>query len=180
MAMTLITTNSDTTDIGYVEFDGTIDSTYKLYMFKFINLNAATDGAHWVVSAATTAHGGGSWGPTKTSTFFRQYQFENDAAQAFGYLTGYDHAQQSSYQVLGSSNGNDADKNACGTFWLFNPSSTTYVKHFYCTMVNCQDGEVVQNEFSGGYYNTTDAVDSLKFYMSSGNFDGIVSMYGVS
>jgi len=178
MAMTLISTNTDTTDIGYVEFDGTIDNTYKLYVFKFININAATDSAHWVVSAATTAHGGGSWGTTKTSTTFRAYQFENDSARALAYLDN-DLAQASTYQILSSSNGNDADKNACGTFWLFNPSSTTYVKHFYCTMVNCQDGEVVQNEFTAGYYNTTDAVDSLKFYMSSGNFDGIVSMYGV-
>ena len=42
MAMTLITTNTES-NAASSSFTSSIDSTYKLYIFKFININAATD-----------------------------------------------------------------------------------------------------------------------------------------
>ncbi len=34
--------------------------------------------------------------------------------------------------------------------------------------------------YTGGYCNTTSAVNAVDFKMSSGNFDGIIKMYGIS
>jgi hypothetical protein len=63
---------------------------------------------------------------------------------------------------------------------LFNPSSTTYVKHFIATThhsyIMVLDYSV--NHFTAGYGNTTSAVNAVQFKMSSGNIDdGTILMY---
>jgi hypothetical protein len=59
--------------------------------------------------------------------------------------------------IAGASVVNSNDSGVSGSLTLFNPSSTTYVKH-YITVANSFDTSsppYAQNQFSAGYCNTT-------------------------
>ena len=176
MEMTLITTNPDSTDVASVEFTSGIDSTYKLYIFKFININVATNGVEFQFNVSTD--GGSNYNLTKTSTYFQGYHPENDSDTALQYRTPNDLAQGTGDQIIAQDPSNDADANICGTLWLFNPSNTTYVKHFYSVTSNSAQA-YEENAYCGGYINDTNDVDAIIFRCSSGNFDGTIKMYGV-
>ena len=178
MAMTLIADNTaDTTDIASADFTSGIDSTYKLYIFKFIDINPATDAVHFQFQA--NAAGASGYDETITSSFFRAYHQEDDSAAASGYQTTYDQAQGTAYQSLMYGLGNGGDESGAGTLWLFNPSNTTYVKHFYSACNSYNDTDYTINHYMAGYFNTTTAIDDIQFKMSSGNFDGTMKLYGV-
>jgi hypothetical protein len=73
---------------------------------------------------------GSNYNVTKTTTFFRARHNEADtSATGLSYETANDLAQSTLFKFyLLIGNGND--ENISGTLTLFNPSSTTYVKHF--------------------------------------------------
>ena len=129
MAMTLIATNSDSTDVASVAFTSGIDSTYKLYIFKLININVATNGVEFQFNVSTD--GGSNYNLSKTSTYFQAYHLEDDSDYSFTYRTPNDLANGTGDQIISQDPGSSADANVCGTLWLFNPSQSTYVKHFY-------------------------------------------------
>ena len=173
--MTLITTNTESGDANSA-FTSGIDSTYKLYIFKFIDLNPATDAAYFTFNGSID--GGSNYNVTKTATFFRAYNTEDNSGTAVGYRLADDSGQQTGYQRLHQQIGNAADESAAGTLWLFNPSNTAYSKHFY-SAVSGTDGTQSRTGWVSGYFNTTDNIDAVDFKMSSGNMDGIIKMYGV-
>ena len=176
MAMTLITTNPDSTDVASVDFTSGIDSTYKLYIFKFYDCNPATDGTHFTFQA--NAAGGSGFNETMTTTFFEAWHTESDSSSGLGYHASYDLAQGTAYQTINYGIANYADSSVAGELYLFNPSNTTYVKHFYSSS-NGMVAAVSVNTFAGGYINTTSAIDEISFKFSSGNMDGVIKMYGV-
>jgi hypothetical protein len=162
-----------------VSFTSDIDDTYDVYIFKFYDINPATNAAD--LSFQASIDGGSNYNTTITSTFFYGYQFESDTA-GLNYWTSGDQAQGTAYQKLVTSTANDADASCAGELFLFSPASTTYVKHFYSKMNSMFSGSGAtgtENDFVGGYINTTSAVDAIQFKMDSGNFDGTIKMYGV-
>jgi len=164
-----------------VSFTSGIDSTYKEYIFKWINCHPANNGVQFQMNLSTDT--GSNYNVTKTSSVFDAYHYENDTDNALQYLSSYDLAQSTAFQMIDFCS-NDSDQSSCGTLHLFNPSSTTFVKHFFSTAQDAWlDGAngVTQNVFVGGYGNTTSAVDAVQFKFSSGNIDaGTIKMYGVS
>jgi hypothetical protein len=176
MAMTLITTNTSS-GAATSDFTSGIDSTYKLYIFKFIDVNPATDNTH--LTFQVNAASGSGFNETMTTTFFNAYHYEDDSAAALAYNADLDQAQGTAYQIIAVSLGSDADECSAGTLWLFNPSNTTYVKHFYSTMSGTVLTPGENNTFAAGYVNTTSAIDEISFKMSSGNMDAVIKMYGV-
>ena len=180
MAMTLLTTNSGTNQAS-MSFTSKIDSTYKLYIFKFININPATDEAEFTFQVNDTTDDGGDYDQSYiTSTFFRAAHSEDDTTLAsLSYDAAFDQAQGQAFQNLSVHLGNGADESTAGTMWLFNPSSTTYVKHFYSIFNAYQYQDQSRNYYCSGYINGTAAVDDIRFKMDSGNFDGTIKMYGV-
>ena len=178
MAMTLIETNSDSTDIANIDFTSGIDSTYKLYIFKFINMNPSTDSDNLGVQFNVAGQSG--FNETITSTYFNAYHTEDDGAAVLGYAGGGDQAQGTSLQLIDQNCGSAADENLCGTLWLFDPSNTTYVTNFY-SEISTYGGDLNNyHVFMSGYVNATGAVDEVTFKFASGNnFDGTISMYGV-
>ena len=174
--MTLITTNTSS-NAASSSFTSGIDSTYKLYIFKFIDVNPATDGTD--LTFQVNATDGADYNDSAiTSTAFSAYQKEDDSGQALGYQTGWDQAQGTAFQLISFRTQNDADSSTSGEMYLFNPSNTTYVKHFYSTM-NSMSGEETTQIFVGGYINDTTAIDDIQFKMSSGNMDAVIKLYGV-
>jgi hypothetical protein len=160
-----------------ISFTTGIDSTYKEYVFYFINIHGATDDKALTVGFRD---GDTAYDATKTTTFFRAYHEENGTASTLAYATGSDLAQSTAFQNLGIDAGNDNDQSTSGYMHLFNPSSTTYVKHF-TAVTNCPSASNQSfNSFVAGYCNTTSAIDGVQFKMSSGNIDdGTILMYGI-
>ena len=158
-----------------------LDSTYDVYCFKFINISPATDKQSFRIAFSTDS--GSSYTAVCTTTFFEAGHDEADSWTALQYLTSEDVAQ--SYPVnLHREIGNGADECSSGELYLFAPSSTTYVKHFYSRgQVYSEDSPGVPYAYddnSAGYVNTTSAVDAVQFTVASGNFDGIIKLYGIS
>jgi|TARA_R110000824_G_scaffold3725_1_gene17671 hypothetical protein len=178
MAMTLLATNPDSTDVANVEFKASIDNTYKLYIFKFLNVAPATDNVGFRCFGSSDT--GDNYGINKVTTSWRCKHNEDNSALDFGYVTGYDKpADDAEAMWLSYGVGNGSDESCSGTMWLFNPSNTTYVTHFYTRFNFYGASDESTDFFQGGYWNVTAVVDALKFQMDSGNMDGTIKMYGV-
>ena len=163
-----------------ISFTTGLNSTYDEYIFKFIDIHPSVQNAFFTFNFSTDS--GSNYNVTKTSTAFRAYHFETDLSQILQYLTGEDLAQSTAFQPLVYA-GNDNDMSMCGELKIFNPSSTTYVKHFISVSNGYTDGggaDLSENFYIAGYGNTTSAVNAIRFQMSSGNIDdGIIKLYGV-
>jgi hypothetical protein len=159
-----------------ISFTTGIDSTYKEYQFYFIDIHPRTDIVNFTFNLSTD--GGSNYNVTKTTTDFYAYHTEADST-GFAYLTSNDLAQSTAYVPFAGSLGSDADQNLAGTLQLFNPASTTYVKHFIGNLNYAWQGDGTEQELTAGYGNTTSAINAIDFKMSSGNFDGTILMYGI-
>ena len=160
-----------------LSFTSSIDSTYDEYVFRFYDFNPATDAQSLTFQASTD--GGSSYGVTATTSWFVSYHNESGTDGNTGYSSGLDIAQGTGYQPISTGVGNDADSSVAGTLWLFNPSNTTYVKHFYTRANNYSEANGSYDSFAAGYFNTTAAITAIDFKMSSGNMDAVIKMYGV-
>ena len=176
-------TASDSASLAFVDgaSDVTLDSTYDEYMFVYTDINAATDLASFSFQVNATDDAGGGYDTSLiTSTAFREWHAEDDSAAGQGYDGSADKAQAATFHDLTDTIGNGADESCAGIMHLFSPSSTTYVKHFYATL-NCVeyfDYQIVQR--TAGYINDTTAIDEIQFKMTSGNFDGVIQLYGIA
>jgi len=175
--LTLLSTQTASAS-ATISFTTGLDSTYDEYIFKFINIHPATDQAELTFQGST--NGGSTYATTITSAYFRAFNNEANTSYGLGYQTAKDLAQSTDFQSLTNGIGNDADQTTVGTLQLFNPSSTTYVKHFIsrCNGYQGDDGSIEVN--ATGYFNTTSAINAIQFKFTSGNIDdGIFKLYGV-
>jgi len=184
-SMTLIKTltASSSANLSFVHgsSDVVLDNTYPVYVFKFINIHASTDNAEFGFKMSVDT--GSNYNVAKTTTAFRSYHPEDNSSTAFNYVGTFDLAQGTGLQPLSINQGIANDNCAVGTLHLFNPSSTTFVKHFIANTLNNHSENVapapVDNYFAG-YGNTTSAVDAIQFAYSSGTIDaGTIKMYGI-
>jgi len=160
-----------------ISFTTGINSTYKEYQFYFIDIHPRTDDTNFQFNMSTD--GGSNYNVTKTTTFFYAGHNEADSNTALAYIDSVDLAQSTAFMPIIGGTGSDADQNGSGTLTLFNPSSTTYVKHFISNTNNSSSGDFSINSYVAGYGNTTSAVNAVRFQPSSGNFDGTILMYGI-
>ena len=161
-----------------ISFTSGLDSTYDAYEFKFIDIHPRSDGAFFQFNMSTDA--GSNYNVTKTTTAFIAYHEESDASAGLAYDNNYDLAQSTAFQHLTTQSiGSDADQSSGGYLQLFNPSSTTYVKHFIARNSHSNPNDYLNDGFVAGYGNTTSAINAIRFQMSTGNFDGVIKLYGV-
>ena len=163
-----------------ISFTTGLDSTYDEYIFKFINIHAATDNVRFQFQGSTDS--GSNYNVTITSTAFAAEHNEDDTATALAYNTNSDLAQSTSYQHItaASTLGNLNDDSLSGSLTIFNPSSTTYVKHFISRAGFNDSSTRSMDSYVAGYFNTTSAINAINFQCSSGNIDdGIIKLYGV-
>ena len=161
-----------------LSFTSSIDSTYNIYKFRFIEIHPATDAAHFLVNFRD---GGSNFDATKTTSFFQAQHNEADNDASLGYNTSGDLAQSTSGANLDRFLGADNDQCLNGELFLFDPSSTTFVKHFISRVVTAERNDYSQQAFLAGYNNVTAAIDGVQFSMSSGNIDsGTIEMYGIN
>jgi hypothetical protein len=173
-------TASGDSDLSFVDgTDGVDFSSYDEHVFKFININPADDGEEFSFNLSTD--GGSNYNVTKTSTFIEIYHFENDGSAGMGYGSSHDLAQGTGFQKLTSNQGNLSDESGSGELKLFGLNSTTFIKHYISDMNSVYFTEYQQQDKCAGYGNTTSAVDAVQFAFTGGsNFDGTISLYGIS
>jgi hypothetical protein len=160
-----------------ISFTTGIDSTYKEYQFWFVDIHPRTDSVDFQFNLSTDS--GSNYNVTKTTTIFQATHNEADNEASLGYSTPMDLAQSTSFQSLSDRSGNGADEIVSGSMFLFNPASTTYVKHFIANINNHLFADYISNHYIAGYGNTTSAINAVRFQMSSGNFDGTILLYGI-
>ena len=183
-AMTLIKTLTASASATLSFVDGAdsvvLDSTYPIYVFKFINMHPATDGVAFEFNLSID--GGSNYNVTKTTTNFGAFHSEDGSSSALNYDTNRDLAQSTAFQTFFTSGamGNGSDESTSGQLKLFNPSSTTFVKHFMSNVNYYNNYDYSINCYISGYGNTTSAVNAIRFQMSSGNIDsGKIKLYGI-
>jgi VCBS repeat-containing protein len=161
-----------------VSFTTGIDSTYPIYKFEFINCHASTDASEFEFNLSTD--GGSNYNVTKTTTAFQSIHNESDTTTSLNYETAEDLAQSTSNQRISINIGADNDQSASGNLYLFNPSSTTFVKHFISRINYYHKDDYSVDWYVAGYGNTTSSINAIKFVMSSGNIDsGKIKLYGI-
>ena len=177
--MTLISTVTASSS-ATLDFTSGIDSTYKEYIFKFINIHPATYQARFAFQADTGTNT--NYNQTMTTTWFYAYHQEDGNSGSLGYFADADQAQGTSFQNITWNVDNSNDDNIGGSLHLFDPSSATFVKHFISnTQFNYgSSSESTENVYCAGYFNTTTAITRVRFKFTSGNIDsGTIKLYGI-
>jgi hypothetical protein len=177
-AHTLISTQTASFSSS-VSFTSGIDSTYDVYEWHFINLHPSTNSSP--LTFQVNAVGQSGFNEVMTTNWFQAYHNETGSTFALSYNTSYDQAQGTAYQRIGNNGGNANDQSISGILRLYEPSSTTYVKHFTSVANEYHSSDYSINTFAAGYIQTTSAIDEIDFKMLGGNMDaGEIRMYGVA
>ena len=176
---TLTASSSSTLSFVNGSSDVVLDSTYPIYLFKFINIHPASDGEDFQFNMSIDS--GSNYNVTKTTTWFYGYNsYSIDGLNAVEYNGSFDLAQSTSDQVLTNNIGADNDQSASGSLFIYNPSSTTFVKHFMANINTYHGANQAVNSFAAGYGNTTSAINAFIFRINSGNIDsGTIKLYGI-
>jgi hypothetical protein len=154
-----------------------LDNTYKEYLFTFKDIHGSAD-SHFGFNGSIDS--GSNYNVTKTTTYFQAYHAENDSDADISYYTDSDIAQGTGFQRLMRHIGADNDQSGAGYLHLFNPSDTTFVKHFIAVTNMSNKDDLSYNPYVAGYFNTTSAIDAIQFKMESGNIDaGDICLYGI-
>lgn len=176
-SMALISTQTASSS-STISFASGIDSTYKEYILKYINVHPSSDGQNFQVNFRD---GSTAYDATKTTTVFLASNAEDESHAELAYKASNDLAQSTNFQNLAESVGADNDQCVSGQLHLFDPSNTTFVKTFMSQTQNADSGNNTLSFFVAGYINTATAIDGVQFKFSSGNIDsGVFKLYGVS
>ena len=173
-------TASSSATLSFVDgsSDVVLDSTYPIYKFEFINIHPETNTKYLTFQGSTDT--GSSYGVTITSTAFYARQIESGGNTELGYNGSADLTQSTSFQRISQGVGNGNDECCNGYLYLFNPSNTTFVKHFMARMPTYQASNYIYDQNTAGYFNTTSAIDAIQFKMSSDAIDaGTIKLYGI-
>ena len=182
-AMTFIKklTASSSSTLSFVNgsSDVVLDSTYKEYVFIFKDIHHSEADRNFSFNLSTDS--GSNYNVAKTTTHFRTYSNEDGGGNTLEYRTGSDLAQGTGVQSILRGIKGDNDASGAGYMHLFNPSSTTFVKHFIAVGTYMQDNTLSETFYTAGYGNTTSAVDAIQFSVNSGNIDaGTITLYGIN
>ena len=174
----LILSQTATTGTANISFTANIDSTYDVYMFVFINIHPSSDGARLDFQGST--NGGSSYGVDLSSTAYTAYHHENGSGGTLTYAASRDQGSGTSFQEITSGIGDDSDQNGAGILYLYSPASTTYMKNWCCRSNVYELGDYTQEYYMSGFFNTTSAINALRFQMHTRNIDdGTIKMYGI-
>jgi hypothetical protein len=190
MAKTLISTPYDGASYGNIHgsvsevtITSGIDDTYSVYEFHIV-IHPETDNKilKWQANQATGGSNTSGYNQNITSTGIRAYHYESGTDSGVGYDTSID--QQNSDQALEwvvDNIGAENHENMAAILTLYDPSSTTFVKHFTVESSTHMSGDGNKHELHAGYINATEAIDEIKFVMSDGDIqDGYIKMFGVT
>jgi len=181
-SLTLIKTITLSSAAGTVSFvhgasSVVLDNTYPVYKFVYTSVHPAEEGAIFQVGFRD---GSTNYDATKTTTCFEPIANEGGTSAEIAYQASHDLAQGTGFQTLARNTGNGNDECTSGEMLLFNPSSTTYVKHFLARGCGHHQSNYSFTDFVAGYCNVTAAIDAVQFKFHSDNIDaGTFKLYGI-
>ena len=159
-----------------ISFTSGLTSTYKAYKFVLVNIKPATSASNFGFNASTD--GGSNYNVAKTSSGWRAYHNEGDSYTGANASGGV--GQSTGVQYIGDGMEALSDSNGSGSIIIFNPSSTTYQKHFLTSFNIIEPTPECNVKYIGGYMNTTSAINAIRFQFSSGNISaGTIYLYGI-
>jgi len=173
-------TASSSATLSFVDgsSDVVLDNTYKEYLFTFNNIHAATQGGDFQFNFTTD---GTNYNIAKTTTMIRTYHGEDGSSAGQAYYGSLDLAEGTGFQPLFGDINNGNDDSGSGYMQLFNPSSTTFVKHYLSNLQISHETPRSMHFLSAGYGNTTSALTGVQFKFDSGNIDaGDICLYGIN
>ena len=163
---------SDDTSIEF-----TLPTDYKQVTFKIINMApAASSYPQFQVST------GGSFDTTVTSTAFNAYHYSTGSVSGMNYRPSESQAQGTNYQDFGGYIGSQSERCGCIALTLANPSSDTFVKHWWArsSSMNADGTPYALQDHIAGYWNTSSPLTSISFICSDGNISsGTIKMWGI-
>ena len=161
-----------------LSFTSGIDSTYKEYIFYYVNMHRSTGTSFFQFNMSVD--GGSNYNVQKTTTHFYTYHNEGGGGDtSLNYVDGWDKANGTGSQRLSNGNASN-DESTSGFLHLFNPSDTTFIKNFTARSIS-NNGTYLEDNYTAGYGNTTSAINAVKFEMSSGNIDsGQILLFGLN
>lgn len=176
--LVLISTfTSDGSDAN-ATFTSGIDSTYKEYLFVFNNIHVQNNGT--ILTFHPSTDGGSSFGVATTNTFVESQHNEANTIAQLTYDGDKDQAQNTGLIYFGPAGDSDNDGSTSGILRLYNPSSTTFVKHYISAMQGMENDNISTLVLGAGYINTTSAVNAMRFQLSSGEIQGgTIDLFGV-
>ena len=154
-----------------------LDSTYKEYIFTFNNIHTSNDSGKFQFQG--NAAGGSGFDETMVSTYFHAQHNHGGTFTRLGYRTAHDNAG-TGFTMFTEGGTAENERSVSGYLHLFDPSSTNFVKHFTGVTNNAQSDDYCTTVHISGYFNTTSAIDEIRFQESAGNFDGDICLYGIS
>jgi len=157
-----------------------LDSTYPIYCVMIYGLHPATDNEELLFQGSID--GGSNYNVSLGTTYAQTWKqaVGGTADGGHDYNSSRDNSFQTGYVILCNGVGNGADEQAVGQLWFYNPSSTTFKKHFLWNSVAYQGTDYIVWETVSGVFNSTSAVDAISFKMDSGNIDaGKFVLFGV-
>jgi len=176
---TLTASSSSTLSFVHGSSDVIFDATYPMYVFEFINVHASQNETWFQFQGSVD--GGSNYNVSATTTNIVAHNRESGGNEGLNYYDSRDSANSTGYiYIAGWEQGIDNDQSISGSITIFNPASTVFVKHFTSKCNICHPSDFTANGFMSGYFNTTSAINSISFKMTSGNIDsGKIKLYGI-
>ena len=169
---TLTASNSATVSFVHGASSVVLNSTYPIYRFDFINCHPA--GAYNDLMFNVSIDSGSNYNIAKTSSFFSAIN-----PHAIEYGAGSDAAQVTGKINITDNTGSGSTQSTSGSMLVFNPSSTTFVKHFISRVSSYEDSTPIDT-YMAGYANTTSALNAFQFSFRDRNIEaGKIKLYGI-
>jgi len=189
-AHTLIATAtaSASSSLSFVDGAGGVvfDNTYDVYEFHLMNIHPSAYGDSFGWQVNSTNDPGGAYDTSLfTSTHVQVYHSEDDSATDLGYKDTFHQSDDAGLELLAHGLGGnppDNDHGVSGILRIYEPSSTTFVKHF-TAQTNYSYADYLQLSWiTAGYINDYQyAIDEISFKFDSGDIDsGVIKMYGLA
>ena len=167
----LLSTTTVSSAVAQVDITSNIDSTYKAYMFEWINVHSGNDSPSLYIRFSV----GGTF---QTGTDYERLYARIDATSG---AYGYSNSDNATFIIGVNQFGNLTDESGSGRFILYDPSNTTFAKLMRGDSITVKPEGYPELFHFGGRLDTTSAVDGIRLYMSSGNIDsGTFKLYGIN
>ena len=163
-ALTHIKTVTSTGDSSIQFINGSsrvvFDSTYPIYVLKLINCDTSTNQNVYIdFTDDTSSHSFDL--NIQTSAFVSEHAEDGSSVARLDYSESYDEANGTSAYIFNINKGgmnSGSDSSASGEFYFFNPSSTTFVKHFIARINSMSEYPGSTDQYVVWFVKITDAV----------------------
>ena len=164
--------------VASVNFTSLITSTFKKYTIELINIISVTNDVNLLLR--TSSNNGSSW---DAGTGYSTQGLLVASTTATNSISLSNTAYSAILLTLDAATGRLANSATQGglscTIDLYNPSSTTAIKHFKHLTSYAPSGTTSYTIYGGGTRQTTTAVNAVQIICSSGNIaSGTLKLYG--